>query len=193
MMSNDQYKKAIKIAIKEESRNQLREKLFESSKLIYLAGWDQAMGPQMMMTDLQRIQSFTRFRLNCQCIFSADFGSGYRWKCGELDTLGHIRRGCPHYSDILPREYEAYSGTEEAEALYGRILGRREQLGEERARERYKAGAARHEPAGRILQPPHNYPINHFTARLCLCMLTSWMRKAAGATAPQQVNLYSTV
>ena len=78
MMSNDQYKKAIKIAIKEESRNQLREKLFESSKLIYLAGWDQAMGPQMMMTDLQRIQSFTRFRFNCQCIFSSDFGSGYR-------------------------------------------------------------------------------------------------------------------
>ena len=131
LLSNDQYKKVLKKAIREESRSEIREKLFESSKLRYLAGWDQKLGPQMSMTDLKKIQFLTRCRLSCQFSFSADFGSGARCPCGELDTMGHVRRGCEEYHDILPEDPEEFNKLERAELLYTRIMTRHDRMGED--------------------------------------------------------------
>ena len=132
MMSMVQYKTVLKEAIKLESRNEVRILMMESSKLRYLVGWDQARAPQMGMTDLKRIQSITRSRLSAHYAFSADFGSGKRCSCGELDTFGHVRRGCHLYHDLLPETYETYNSVEGAEAVYDSILARKEEINAER-------------------------------------------------------------
>ena len=82
----------------------------------------------MTMTSLTKIQSLTRSRLSCQFSFYADFGSGVRCQCGELDTLGHVRRGCHAYSDILPADPDKFNRVEESEVLYDLILARHDVL-----------------------------------------------------------------
>ena len=44
----------------------------------------------------------TKRRLGSHMAFLGDYGSGVRCICGEPDTLGHVRRGCYLYTDILP-------------------------------------------------------------------------------------------
>ena len=128
MMSNVQYRKAIKQAIKEESRNEIRKRLSESTKLRYLVGWDQARAPQMNMTNLKRIRFITRSRLAMHYEFSGDFGSGNKCECGEPDTLSHVRRGCYLFMDILPENYETYNSIEGSEKVYEDILRRKEEI-----------------------------------------------------------------
>ena len=94
LLSVTQYKVLLKKAVRAESRLKVRQLLLESAKLSYMSRWDQNRAPQMSMTDLSRIRMITRCRLSCHFSFSADFGSGVRCQCRELDTLGHVRRGC---------------------------------------------------------------------------------------------------
>ena len=136
LMTNAQYKTALKEAVKQESRNEIRLLMLESQKLRYLAGWQQARAPQMNMTDLKRIQFLTRSRLSSHYSFSGDFGSGVRCSCGELDTLGHVRRGCHMYLDLLPSSYDDYFSVEKAEKLYTEILKRKEEIMSERRNNR---------------------------------------------------------
>ena len=94
----------------------------------------------MTMTDLKRIQFLTRCRLSCQFNFSADFGSGAKCQCGELDTMGHVRRGCIKYHDILPNDPDEFNKLELAESLYERIMARHDEMGEDTRSERGAGG-----------------------------------------------------
>ena len=132
LMSKAQYKKALKKAVQEEARGEIRIMLTESSKLRYLVGWEQDRGPQMTMTDLERIRFITRCRLGSHSSFTGDFGSGKHCSCGNLDTIGHVRRGCHLYNDILPESYETYNSVELSEAVYKAILARKEELERDR-------------------------------------------------------------
>ena len=114
--------------------------LTESSKLRYLVGWNQERGPQMTMTDLDRLRFITRCRLSSHTAFTGDFGSGTRCICGEMDTLGHVRRGCYLYTDILPDNYETYNSVERSEAVYRAVLERKAELVRDRRAEQGAGG-----------------------------------------------------
>ena len=128
MLSKKQYNNQLTKRIKEESRKEIRENLMMSRKLQYLAGAAQDRAPQLAMTDIKRIQFLTRCRLACHFEFEGDFGSETPCVCGENDSLAHVRRGCPAYIDILPRDTAAYFGIEETEELYEKIMERKRQL-----------------------------------------------------------------
>ena len=128
LLSKEQYKKVLKRTIKTEARLEMRQKLLESSKLAYLSEWDQKQGPQMTMVDLERIRMITRCRLGCNFAFSGDFGSGIKCRCGEIDTIGHVRRGCPLYADLIPTSTEYIASVEKSELVFAAVLERRQQL-----------------------------------------------------------------
>ena len=136
-----QYKKYLKKAIHEESRNEIRVMLTESSKLRYLVGWDQHRGPQMTMTDLERIRFITRCRLGSHNAFSGDFGSGKRCVCGDIDTIGHVRRGCYMYTDILPENYDQFNSVEGSENIYRNIIARKEEIERDIREEQQQRGS----------------------------------------------------
>ena len=82
----------------------------------------------MTMLDIERIRLLTRCRLGCHFTFSGDFGSGVRCGCGKLDTLNHVRRGCPVYRDLVPNEDSdpnCFNSVERAEEVYEAVLARR--------------------------------------------------------------------
>ena len=131
LLSKVQYKKILKKAVRQEARLEIRKQLLDSSKLAYLASSPQNQAPQMTMLDLERIRLLTRCRMGCHFSFSGDFGSGVRCGCGEIDTLNHVRRGCPAYADLLPGgedERDWHNSVERAEAVYEAVLDRHSAL-----------------------------------------------------------------
>ena len=128
LLSRKQYSRQVKRRVNEESRKEIREGLIQSRKLQYLIGEDQKKGPQIDMTDLQRIQFLTRCRLSCHFEFEGDFGSRTPCPCGEADTLSHVRRGCPEYRDLLPPDPKSYFGVENTEKIYRKIFERKRSL-----------------------------------------------------------------
>ena len=70
----------------------------------------------------------TKRRLGSHMAFLGDYGSGVRCICGEPDTIGHVRRGCYLYTDILPDSYEQYNSVEGSEETYKAILDRKDEL-----------------------------------------------------------------
>ena len=106
--------------------------LTESSKLRYLVGWDQDRGPQMTMTDLAKLRAINRCRLGSHSAFTGDFGSGTRCVCSEIDTIGHVRRGCYLYTDIFLDNYDCYNSVERSERVFEAILERKAKLERDR-------------------------------------------------------------
>ena len=130
LLNKFQYKKVLKRTITKEARLDLRKKLLDSTKLAYLATWDQDKGPQMTMTDLNRIRTLTRCRISCHFSFSGDFGSGVKCRCGQPDTLHHVRQGCEEYMDLMTDSNvdEMLNSVERSEKFYEAVLARREEM-----------------------------------------------------------------
>ena len=190
LLSKLQYKKVLKKAIRKESRLQLRKQLLESSKLSYLSEWDQQQAPQMMMTDLERIRMLTRCRISCHFSFSGDFGSGAKCECGQLDTLHHVRRGCPLYKDLLPagEEKEILHSVEKSEVFYQTVLERKLKMKQDKA---VRQGGVR---AQQLLLPRdasrhHHQPIP--PSHAVVPVMQEQLLPVVQAAAPQQVPLYS--
>ena len=85
--------------------------------------------------DLERIRFITKCRLGSHLAFTGDFGSGKRCVCGDIDTIGHVRRGCYMFTDILPENYDQYNSVEGSELVYQAILARKEEIESDRREE----------------------------------------------------------
>ena len=92
----------IKNAVTEESRLELQEKLRDSTKLKYLAGWSTPKANYITMVDLDSIQFLARCRLSCLLEFEGDFGNQVTGcRCGNPNTFNHVREGCMYYANLL--------------------------------------------------------------------------------------------
>ena len=127
-MSMCEYKRLAKAAVRKASRTDIWEQLLESRKVSYLANFRQDRAPQMGMTDLKKIEFLTRCRLSSLFEFNGDFGSDKLCPCGEKDTMGHVRRGCPLYRDLLPADTSALQILAVADDFYTQVLERKTML-----------------------------------------------------------------
>ena len=125
-----EYKRRLKKAVVECSRKEVWDQVILSKKLSYMAYWHQLRAPQMGMLDIKRISFITRCRLASTFEFSADFGSGVKCECGELDTMAHVRRGCRLYEDLLPHDMRDIQKVEVAESFFMSVLERKRRITE---------------------------------------------------------------
>ena len=124
------YNNMIKVAVTEEARLELQERVLNSPKLKHLAGWTTPRANYVTMTNLTRIQFLARCRLSCLFEFQGDFGGGKLCPCGSRDTLQHVRDNCPHYIDLRPSSMEEVEAVERSEDFYRKVIERHRMLNE---------------------------------------------------------------
>ena len=74
---------------------------------------------------MKKIVFLTRCRLSSLFEFNGDFGSDKLCHCGERDTLGHVRRGCPLYRDLLPPDIRMLQDVEVLHRFYTQVMERK--------------------------------------------------------------------